>query len=61
MEALHTLFAVCKFLFGLGALGMLLAIGAGLLWFALRALILPLLRAQPAPRFGLLRKLFLEP
>jgi len=49
-----------KFLFGLGALFGLLGIGLVLLWFALRALVGYVLRAQPADRYVALRKLFLD-
>jgi hypothetical protein len=49
-----------KFLFGLGALFGLIGIGLVLLWFALRALVGYALRVQPADRYLLLRKLFLD-
>jgi hypothetical protein len=60
MGFLHDVFSVCKFLFGLGALFALLAIGAVLAWFCLRLLVLRLWVGQPAGRYAGLRKLFQE-
>lgn len=60
MEFLHAIFAVLKFLFGLGALGGLLGIGFLLLWYLLRCILKGVLHGQPAERWGGLRKLFLE-
>jgi hypothetical protein len=57
---LHDVFRIMKFLFGLGALFGLIGIGLVLLWFALRALVGYALRVQPADRYLLLRKLFLD-
>lgn len=57
---LHALFSVVKFLFGLGALCGLLALGLLLLWYVLRVLTSFLLRGQPVSRFPYLRKLFLD-
>ena len=60
LEALHDVFVVLKWLFGFGALLTLLGIGAVLLWFAARAVVVRALRNQSADRFAVLRKLFLE-
>ena len=60
LEALHDVFVVLKWLFGLGALMTLLAIGLLLLWFAARAVVVRALRNQAVDRFPVLRKLFLE-
>ena len=60
MAALHDIFAVCKFLFGLSALGALIGIGLGLLWFCFRVPVRHFLQGQPTDRFPLLRKVFLE-
>ena len=60
LEALHDVFVVLKWLFGLGALMTLLGIGLVLLWFAARAVVVRALRHQPADRFPVLRRLFLE-
>lgn len=59
-EALHDVFVVLKWLFGLGALMTLLGIGVVLLWFIARAVVARALRSRPADRFPILRKLFLE-
>lgn len=60
LEALHDVFVVLKWFFGFGALLTLLGIGAALLWFAARAVVVRALRNQSADRFPVLRKLFLE-
>jgi hypothetical protein len=60
LDVLHIVFAVFKFIFGLGALAALLGIGVGLLWFALHILGRLGLRNQPPDRYPLLRQLFLE-
>jgi hypothetical protein len=60
LDVLHIVFAVFKFIFGLGALAALLGIGVGLLWFALHILARLGLRNQPPDRYPLLRQLFLE-
>jgi hypothetical protein len=60
MEFLHGVFAVIKFIFGLGALATLIGIGLVLLWFALRLLVHAALRNQPADHCPRLRKFFLE-
>ena len=60
LEALHDVFVVLKWLFGLGALMTLLGIGLVLLWFIARAVVVRALRHQAADRFSVLRKLFLE-
>ena len=60
LEALRDVFVVLKWLFGLGALMTLLAIGLLLLWFAARAVVVRTLRNQAVDRFAILRKLFLE-
>lgn len=61
MEFVHGVFNVFKFLFGLGALGTLLAIGLALLWYLLRWFVCIAFRNRPAAASPLLRKLFLEP
>jgi hypothetical protein len=61
MEVLHSLFAVLKFFFGLGALVTLLGMGLLLLWFCLRFLVQRKLARQPRERGPALRKFFLEP
>jgi uncharacterized membrane protein len=61
MGFLQSVFAVCKFFFGLGALLTLIGIGLLLLWYCLRFLVQRLLSGQPPERNPLLRKLFLEP
>ena len=60
LEARHDVFVVLKFLFGLGALMTLLAIGLALLWFVARAIFVWRLRGRPADQHPVLRKLFLE-
>ena len=60
LEALHDVFVILKWLFGLGALMTLLGIGLVLLWFAARAVVVRALRNQSVDRFPFLRKLFLE-
>ena len=60
LTALHDVFVVLKWLFGFGALLMLLGIGLVLLWFTAHAVVVRILRNQPADRFAVLRKLFLE-
>ena len=60
LEALHDVFVVLKWFFGFGALMTLLGIGAVLLWFAARAVVVRALRNQSADRFPVLLKLFLE-
>jgi hypothetical protein len=60
MEFLHGVFAVIKFIFGLGALVTLMGIGLVFLWFALRLLARAALRKQPADHCPHLRKFFLE-
>ena len=60
LEALHDVFVVLKWLFGLGALMTLLGIGLVLLWFIARAVVVRALRNRAADRFPVLRKLFLE-
>ncbi len=60
LEALHDVFVVLKWLFGLGALMALLGIGLVLLWFVARAVVVRALRNRSADRFPVLRKLFLE-
>jgi hypothetical protein len=60
MGFLHDVFSVFKFLFGLGALFALLAIGAVLGWFCLRLIVHRLLAGQPAGRYTGIRKLFQE-
>ena len=60
LEALHDVFVVLKWLFGFGALVTLLGIGAVLLWFAARTVVVRVLRNRSADRFPVLRKLFLE-
>ena len=60
LEALHDVFVVLKWLFGLGALMTLLGIGLVFLWFIARAVVMRALRNQAADRFSVLRKLFLE-
>jgi hypothetical protein len=57
---LHDVFAIVKFLFGLGALFALLGIGLLFLWFLMRAIVGYALRGQPAHRYPYLRKFFLE-
>lgn len=57
---LHSVFAVIKFFFGLGALLGLLGIAGLFVWFLGRAMVRRLLRGQPAQRCLPLRKLFLE-
>lgn len=57
---LHDVFAIVKFLFGLGALFGLLGIAGLLLWFLGRFIVKRFLRGQPAQRYLPLRKLFLE-
>jgi hypothetical protein len=59
MAFLHSVFTVIKFLFGLGALGMLIGIGLVLLWFALRLIVRASLTHQPTERYPCLRKIFL--
>jgi hypothetical protein len=61
MDFLHGVFSVFKFIFGLGALGTLIAVGVMLLWFLLRFIVRLALAGQPADTSPLLRKLFLEP
>ena len=60
LEALHDVFVVLKWLFGFGALVMLLGIGLVLLWFVARAVVVRILRHQATDRFAVLRKLFLD-
>jgi hypothetical protein len=60
LEALHNVFTIVKFLFGLGALAGLLGIGLVLLWFLGRAVVRWVLRGQSAERYVAARKLFLE-
>jgi hypothetical protein len=60
MSVLYGLFAVFKYIFGLGALLGLLGIGAMLLWFVLHLMVRFGLRNQPADRCLWLRQLFLE-
>lgn len=60
MEFLHGMFMVFKFIFGLGALGTLIAIGLVLLWFVLRLIVRYALRNQPTDRCPRLRQFFLE-
>ena len=60
LTALHDVFVVLKWFFGVGALLTLLGIGSVLLWFAARAIVVRALRNQSADRFTVLRKLFLE-
>jgi hypothetical protein len=60
MEFLHGVFTVIKFVFGLGALATLMAIGLVFLWFALRFVVRAALRNQPPGRCPRLRQLFLE-
>jgi hypothetical protein len=60
LEALHDVFTVIKFFFGLGALAGLLAIGLAFLWFLGRVGVRWVLRGQPAERYVTMRKLFLE-
>ena len=60
LEFLYDVFRLMKFLFGLGALLGLIGIGLVLLWFALRALVGYAFRTQPADRYLVLRKLFLD-
>jgi hypothetical protein len=60
MEFLSAVFAVSKFLFGLGALCVLIGIGFICLWFLLRLLVRRLLIGQATERYPQLRKLFLE-
>jgi hypothetical protein len=61
MGFLQSIVAVCKFVFGLGALLTLVGIGLLLLWYCLRVRALRLLAGQPPERSSFLRKLFLEP
>lgn len=59
MAFLHSVFTVIKFLFGLGALGMLLGIGLVLLWFVLRLIVRAALTHQPTEHYPRLHKIFL--
>lgn len=61
MEFLHGILAVCKFIFGVGALLTLLGIGAILLWFFLRFLAQRCGTGRTAARDSLLRKFLLDP
>ena len=60
LEFLYDVFKVIKFFFGLGALVNLISIGLLLLWFFLRAIVVQVLRRQPADQYVSLRKLFLD-
>ena len=60
LEALHDVFTIVKFFFGLGALAGLLGIGLVFVWFLGRAVVRWVLRGQPADRHAAVRKLFLE-
>jgi hypothetical protein len=61
MAFLHGVFTVFKFLFGLGALAGLIAIGLMLLWFVGHAIARSILAGQPSDRLPGVRQLFLEP
>jgi hypothetical protein len=61
MEFLHEVFTVFKFIFGLGALCGLIAIGLMLLWFLMHVIVRRALQGQPVDRGSRLQKLFLEP
>jgi hypothetical protein len=60
MAFLYAVLTAGKWLFGLGALCVLLGIGLICLWFLLRLLVRRLLLGQPAERYPQVRKLFLE-
>lgn len=60
LEALHDVFTIVKFFFGLGALAGLLGIGLVFLWSLGRAVVRWALQGQPAERYVAARKLFLE-
>lgn len=60
LSFLLDIFHVVKFMFGLGALAGLLAVGGVLVWFVGHLVVRALLQHQPAAQAPLLRKLFLE-
>ena len=60
MTFLHSVFTVIKFLFGLGALGILMGIGLVFLWFVLLMIVRASLKHQPTERYPRLRQVFLE-
>ncbi len=60
LTALHDAFLIVKFLFGLGALGGLLGVGAIFFWFFLRSIAVYLVQHDAENRYAFLRKLFLE-